>query len=156
MEQEIQSDCERGQETSGPTMLGSLGSSAKTQRRKPAGILTDIDIARACHEANRLYCQILGDNSQPPWESAPSWQMDSCIMGVRSFLASPPYSSPNEEASHNSWMEQKLRDGWRYGPVKDVEKKEHPCLLPFKSLPKEQQVKDALFLGICRALTVIE
>jgi hypothetical protein len=34
-------------------------------------------VARVCHEANRAYCQTLGDNSQPAWDDAPEWQKDS-------------------------------------------------------------------------------
>ena len=29
------------------------------------------------------------------------------------------------EAAHNVWMEGKLRDGWKHGPVTDKEKKIH-------------------------------
>jgi len=34
------------------------------------------------------------------------------------------------EAAHIVWMEGKLRDGWKYGPVTDKEKKVHNCLVP--------------------------
>jgi hypothetical protein len=36
--------------------------------------------------------------------------------------------------------------------VKDPEKKEHPCFVPYESLPAEQQAKDHLFKGIVAAL----
>ena len=55
-------------------------------------------------------------------------------------------------ASHAKWMEQKLNDGWVYGPIKDSEKKEHPCIVHFENLPKAQQVKDFLFRGIVHAV----
>ena len=35
------------------------------------GQLTIDDIAEACHEANRTYCQTIGDDSQPAWAAAP-------------------------------------------------------------------------------------
>jgi len=41
------------------------------------------------------------------------------------------------EKSHESWMKVKEIDGWKWGPVKDPEKKEHPCMVPFSELPKE-------------------
>ena len=28
-------------------------------------------IARACHEVNRSYCEMVGDNSQVRWDDAP-------------------------------------------------------------------------------------
>jgi hypothetical protein len=108
-----------------------------------------LNIARVCHEANRAYCQTLGDNSQMPWEQAPLWQQDSAIDGVKKALLDPNMK-PGD--SHVSWSEHKLKDGWKYGPVKDADKKEHPCLVPFDQLPKEQQAKDKLFLAVVRAL----
>jgi len=61
-------------------------------------------IARVCHEVNRAYCEALGDRSQVPWEEAPEWQRVSARMGVE--LHSMGNFGP--EASHISWMAQKL------------------------------------------------
>lgn len=106
-------------------------------------------VARVCHEVNRAYCAALGDKSQLPWEDAPQWQKDSAIKGVEYHLADPA-STPAD--SHKSWLTEKERDGWKFGPVKDPEKKEHPCFVPYEQLPKEQQAKDYVFLGVVRAL----
>ena len=106
-------------------------------------------IARVCHEVNRAYCEALGDTSQPPWSKAPQWQQDSATMGVRLHLSNPEAGA---EASHVSWMNQKLADGWKYGPVKDPEKKEHHCLVPFNELPVDQQAKDYIFRAVVHAL----
>lgn len=57
------------------------------------------------------------------------------------------------EASHISWSQQKLAEGWTYGPEKDPEAKTHPCLRPFDELPPEQQAKDFIFRGVVHALT---
>lgn len=106
-------------------------------------------IAEVCHEVNRVYCQTLGDMSQPSWKDAPQWQKDSAMAGVRHAIANP---DAKPEDSHNSWLAQKAADGWVYGPVKDAEKKEHPCFLPYDQLPEEQKHKDAFFLAIVRTL----
>ena len=53
---------------------------------------------------------------------------------------------------HNNWSAEKVADGWVYGEVKDVEKKTHPCLVPFDQLPLFQQKKDKLFSAIVDAL----
>ena len=58
------------------------------------------------------------------------------------------------EASHISWMKQKAEDGWVYGPVKDPEKKQHPCMVPFDQLPIDQQAKDFIFRSIVHALVM--
>ena len=53
---------------------------------------------------------------------------------------------------HEAWMTDKIRHGWKFGPVKNAEAKEHPCLVPFGDLPPHQQTKDRLFQSIVRAL----
>jgi hypothetical protein len=107
-----------------------------------------IEIARIAHEVNRAYCEAMGDNSQQTWESAPQWQKDSALLGVELHTS----GDHGPEASHESWMAQKVADGWRYGPEKNPEIKEHPCMVPFSDLPKEQQAKDFLFRGVVHAL----
>lgn len=106
--------------------------------------------AVVCHEANRAFCEFLGDTSQLTWDEAPQWQRDSAIKGVQFHHDNP---SAGDAASHNSWMEQKVADGWIYGPIKDPEASPptHPCLVPFEELPREQQFKDKLFRTIVHA-----
>ena len=102
-------------------------------------------IAKTCHEANRAYCETLGDYSQPKWEDAPEWQKESAIGGVV-FHYNNDNTSPRD--SHNSWLAAKAADGWKYGEVKDPEKKEHPCFVPYEELPQHQQLKDYIFKAI--------
>lgn len=108
-----------------------------------------IAAAKACHEANRIYCASIGDHNQPRWEEAPAWQQSSAIAGVRAVIADP-LRGPG--ASHESWLEHKLKDGWVYGPVKDpdAEPPTHPCMVPFLELPMEQRMKDVLFLTVAK------
>jgi hypothetical protein len=106
-------------------------------------------IARVAHEVNRAYCQALGDNSQPAWEEAPQWQRDSAMLGVKLHTENPG-ASPS--ASHESWMAQKVAEGWVYGPEKKPELKQHHCIVPFDALPVAQQAKDYIFRGVVHAL----
>lgn len=99
-------------------------------------------IAKLAHELNRAYCMGIGDDSQVSWEDAPEWQKESIIMGVEMHLKNPD-TTPAE--SHQGWLKEKERDGWKYGPVKDVGKKEHPCFVPYEQLPQDQRVKDYMF-----------
>lgn len=110
-------------------------------------------IARVAHEINRAYCASLGDTSQPAWEDAPEWQKSSALAGVDMHLAKP---DATPEQSHESWLAQKLAEGWKYGPTKDAEKKEHPCCVPYADLPAEQKAKDYLFRAAVHALKAIE
>ena len=111
--------------------------------------MNNVDIAMICHEANRAYCLSLGDTSQPAWADAPDWQKTSAINGVN-FHRDAPDAKPSQ--SHDNWLAEKTTAGWKYGPVKDPEKKEHPCCVSYDQLPKEQQVKDKLFKAIVDAL----
>lgn len=99
------------------------------------------NIAVFAHEANRTYCQTLGDDTQNDWDNAPDWQKESARAGVRLHLE----GEHDAKASHVSWSNQKLADGWKYGPHKDPLNKEHPCLVEFEKLPAEQQIKDHIF-----------
>ena len=107
------------------------------------------DIARVCHEVNRAYCEALGDKSQGFWELAPKWQKDSARMGVDLHLDNP---DAGPAASHNSWLKQKVAEGWVYGPVKDIVAKTHPCCVPYEMLAPDQQAKDHIFRGVVHAL----
>lgn len=102
-------------------------------------------VARICHEANKAYCESIGDSSQRDWDMSQDWQRQSAIDGVVFAL-----NHPNAPASaqHDAWFDQKHRDGWCYGPMKDPSKKEHPCMVPYDQLPQDQKVKDYLFRGI--------
>lgn len=111
-----------------------------------------VRIAKVCHNVNKAYCLALGDTSVPTWEDAPAWQKESIIAGVKLHLNNPNASTDD---SHNSWLAQKTAEGWKYGPVKDVEKKEHPCFVPYDMLPKEQQAKDFIFREIVHSLVAI-
>ena len=111
------------------------------------------DIARVAHEINKAYCEALGDDSQPSWGEAPDWQKESAVAGVRFHQANPNASA---SASHDSWLEQKRADGWRYGEVKDADAKTHPCFVPFDELPTEQKAKDFLFRQVVHSLSRAE
>ena len=106
--------------------------------------MNEISIAEICHEANKVYCESIDDFSQDHWQYTGQWQKDSAIDGVKFHLE----NDTTPEDSHENWMKHKLAEGWRYGSDKDVERKLHPCLVPFNNLPEEQQFKDVLFHGI--------
>lgn len=108
-----------------------------------------VSIAIVCHEANRAYCKTIGDNSQKTWQDAPQWQKDSAIKGVE-FCINNPDAPPS--ANHESWLKEKEDTGWKYGSVKDTDKKEHPCFVPYDQLPTEQKKKDVLFKAIVGVL----
>ena len=107
-------------------------------------------IAKICHQANKAWCEANGDFSQKNWEEAEDWQKDSAIKGVAFRINNP---DSGDDAQHNSWMKEKIDDGWVYGEVKDAEAKTHPCIVPFEELPVVQRKKDTLFCAIVDSLS---
>ena len=46
------------------------------------------------------------------------------------------------ENSHNVWGRQRMGDDWRYGEVRDDEKRTNPLLVPYAELSYEEQEVD--------------
>jgi RyR domain len=44
--------------------------------------------------------------------------------------------------THDVWARQRLSDGWRYGPQRDDQRKEHPGLVPYEQLSDAEQEYD--------------
>lgn len=111
-------------------------------------MITALDIAQVCHEANRALQIAAGDPAPSPhWDAAPQWQRDSAVDGVAKAL-----SGATPEQLHESWCDFKTKDGWVHGPVKDEATKTHPCLVPYDQLPADQRTKDDLFAAIVTTL----
>lgn len=110
--------------------------------------ITKEQIAQVAHEVNKAYCEALGDTSQPAWADAPEWQRVSARMGVDLHTM----GDFGPEASHISWMRQKAEEGWVFGPLKAPALKQHPCMVPFADLPREQQAKDFIFRQVVHSL----
>ncbi len=44
--------------------------------------------------------------------------------------------------AHEVWAQSRLLDGWRWGPQRNDERKEHPCLIPYEKLPESEKDYD--------------
>jgi hypothetical protein len=111
--------------------------------------MTIQQVAQIAHEINKSYCESIADFSQTSWEDAPQWQKDSAINGVTFHIENP---NAGADASHNSWLKEKVDAGWVYGEIKDPEAKTHPCIVAFEMLPTFQQSKDYLFKQVVHSL----
>lgn len=111
--------------------------------------MTKENIAQVAHEINKAYCESIGDTSQKSWNDAEQWQRDSAIRGVDFALRNPDAPA---SAQHDAWLADKEKDGWKYGPVKNPDTKEHPCFVPYDELPTEQRSKDFLFKQVVHSL----
>jgi hypothetical protein len=112
------------------------------------GSISGYYLAEAAHEANRILCLALNDTSQPPFDEAPEWQIESALKGVFKIHEDP---STTPAQSHASWLSEKELTGWTWGPVKDPAKKQHPCMVPYEALPMMQRLKDCLYGLVVRA-----
>lgn len=43
---------------------------------------------------------------------------------------------------HEVWSANRHADGWSYGPVRNDEKKQHPCMVPYDELPEREKDYD--------------
>ncbi len=46
------------------------------------------------------------------------------------------------ENAHEVWAQRRMAEGWRPGPRRDEDKKEHPSLVPYEDLPEEEKEYD--------------
>jgi hypothetical protein len=108
-----------------------------------------IFIAAACHAAIAAYCMSIGDTSHKPWAETPEELKAGTIAGVKLRLERP---DTTPEQLHESWLADKLAKGWKFGPIKDVQAKEHPAMVPYAELPDAQRSKDYIFSAVVGAL----
>lgn len=104
---------------------------------------------RALHEANRAFCILTGDDTQPSWDDAPDWMKTATKSSIDAIIAGATPAS-----LHDVWSKEKLDTGWVYGPVKDAKASPptHPCLVDYSKLPVEQRAKDDVYHRVTHAL----
>lgn len=44
--------------------------------------------------------------------------------------------------THEVWSATRIKDGWTYGPERNDEKKQHPCLVPYTELSESEKEYD--------------
>ncbi len=44
--------------------------------------------------------------------------------------------------THEVWAHNRMSQGWTYGPERNDEKKEHPCLVPYEQLTEDEKKYD--------------
>lgn len=105
------------------------------------------DIARIVVNTNADYSNALGEQIAY-WDETSTEVKNSIIRGVISALR----YDPTPEQNHQNFLDDRMKDGWTYGPEKNVELKQHPDLLPFEQLPTDQKAKNFIFLSLVKSL----
>ena len=106
-------------------------------------------IAKTCHDVNQAYCRAIGDPVSLPYHLLSQEEKDSVLKGVQALMDNM-FLSP--EDLHKLWLDDKKKNGWKLGPVKDSVRKTHPCMIDYYFLPQSQKVKDHLFSAVVKAM----
>lgn len=48
------------------------------------------------------------------------------------------------ENNHELWAQQRIKEGWTYGPKRNDAKKQHPDLVPYNELPESEKEYDRI------------
>jgi len=97
--------------------------------------LTPQQLARLCHEADRVLCSMQGDARVSPWETLDEKTQDEVVAAVREVLEHPELT---DEARHARWLRQRREAGWIYGPVRSIPGRTDPALLEYGALSSER------------------
>lgn len=106
-------------------------------------------VAAISYECLKAYVKRIEGVNWPDWNNASIESRHSTADGVlyiKRLLDKAEMVSPADV--HANWMIKKEDAGWKYGEVKDLEAKTHPCMVPFRMLPEEEKGKDYLMLGV--------
>ncbi len=44
--------------------------------------------------------------------------------------------------THDSWAQERMEEGWTYGPERNDKSMQHPCLVPYEDLPDSEKMYD--------------
>ena len=106
--------------------------------------ISNVDIARVCHETNRALQNVLGDPCpSEPWDALSAEARALSLYGVHQAQQG---RSPEE--MHQLWMSFMFEHGWKYGEKKNEVEKTHPNLVSFDHLSEDEQLKDKVFISI--------
>jgi class 3 adenylate cyclase len=82
-----------------------------------------------------LICIILSVSYQPNPLDASGVQLNPSIMELAEYLA---------RNTHDVWAKARVSEGWKYGPQRNDDRKEHPGLIPYEELPDSEREYDRL------------
>ena len=105
-----------------------------------------VEVAKECHIANN---NLMVANSEIPnpvdWNDLDTHTKHMNIESVKKI-----YDNPNITAKdiHDEWMKNKIKDGWKYGDVKDANLKTHHLIIDFDQMNDIDKMKDQIFIDV--------
>lgn len=103
------------------------------------------EIARVCHYALKAYDENVGGDGYVAWDRMNSEMREVVMDGVRFCLGNDNVTG---EMLHRNWMVKMIAEGWVFGVERDLKRKTHPHVIPWRQLSNVQRMKDILFAGI--------
>ena len=82
-----------------------------------------------------------------PWAGREKAFKDQFLPVIAMMCSDERKSSPKE--LHDDWVKAYEVMGWKYGPIRNVEAKTHPDMIPYEELGFAEQIKDAVFVALC-------
>lgn len=105
-------------------------------------------LAEMCHELIRVAQKANGEEVvYPHWDEAEQWMRDSSADMVQAMIG-----GKTPEQIHAEWLRQRTEAGWTYGPVKDMDQRTNPSMVPYLDLPVRQWIKDKLVRSVILAV----
>ncbi len=103
--------------------------------------------ARAAYEAVRAYRLGKHDLSMAPYDQASDEALRQALLEVQGVV-----SGQHGRELHRLWSEKATKDGWHYGETLNEEKKEHPDLRPYETLPEIPRMRDMITERVVMAI----
>ena len=100
------------------------------------------ELAEALHTVTRLLGRTDGQTIST-WAELGNEDRLRSAMAINAIMRD---STRTAEELHNLWLQIKVSMGWKYGPVYNLGKLEHPCIISFDRLPTEEKLKDEIWL----------
>lgn len=103
--------------------------------------------AKILHETTRVLPRV--DGTIPVcWDELTNHQQEAAMFAVNMLVNTAPKSP---EQLHDLWRKINRNFGWVYGPTYDIEKLEHPSMVPFDNLSNTEKLKDELWSVLIEA-----
>jgi len=91
-----------------------------------------------------------GDEHRLPWIFATKVEQQSMREVVNLCLKGQLISA---NQIHDAWVLSYFKAGWKFGPIRDYDKKVHPSLVPYDRLSVFEKTKLELCFSIIKALS---
>lgn len=99
-------------------------------------------ISKTTHEVHLSYCRSMGIDTQGKWEEISEAHKNGIISSVKGILLG---EISTKVESHNNFINNKIKDGWKWGEYYCKNKKTNPRLVVYQLLSLEDKVKESLF-----------